>query len=59
MGDQGRERVFVEDLSSNGTFVNGVKIGRGNRRELNHGDELQLAIWTPGSDIPYFYDKCK
>ncbi|KAI8054681.1 kinase-like domain-containing protein [Syncephalis plumigaleata] len=57
MGDQGRERVFVEDLSSNGTFINGVKIGRGNRRELNHGDELQLAIWTAGSDIPYFYDK--
>ncbi|RKP27220.1 kinase-like domain-containing protein, partial [Syncephalis pseudoplumigaleata] len=57
MGEQGRERVFVEDLSSNGTFVNGTKIGRGNRRELHHGDELQLAIWTAGSDIPYFYDK--
>ncbi|KAI9598959.1 kinase-like domain-containing protein [Syncephalis fuscata] len=55
--EQGRERVFVEDLSSNGTFVNGVKIGRGNRRELVHGDELQLAIWTAGSEIPYFYDK--
>jgi len=35
--------VFVEDESSNGTFVNGEKIGLGNTKKLVHGDQLSLA----------------
>ncbi|KAJ1565983.1 Checkpoint kinase 2, partial [Cladochytrium tenue] len=35
--------VFLEDMSTNGTFVNGEKIVKGIRHELKDGDELQLA----------------
>eukprot|EP01117_Protostelium_nocturnum_P013865 TRINITY_DN5217_c1_g1_i3.p1 TRINITY_DN5217_c1_g1~~TRINITY_DN5217_c1_g1_i3.p1 ORF type:complete len:653 (+),score=336.08 TRINITY_DN5217_c1_g1_i3:150-2108(+) len=35
---------FVEDLSSNGTFINGDKVGKGNRRVIHDGDELSLVI---------------
>ncbi|MEE4247160.1 MAG: FHA domain-containing protein [Kangiellaceae bacterium] len=34
--------VELEDTSSNGTFVNGEKVGRGNRRTLASGDEITL-----------------
>ena len=34
---------MVEDLSSNGTFVNGGMIGRNKRRELIEGDEISLV----------------
>ena len=33
---------MVEDLSSNGTFVNGAIVGRNNRRELAEGDEISI-----------------
>ena len=35
--------VEVVDLSTNGTFINGVKIGKRNRARLRHGDELYLC----------------
>ena len=34
---------MVEDLSSNGTFVNEALIGRNKRRELNEGDKICLV----------------
>lgn len=37
----GRE-VFLEDLSSNGTFVNGKSVGKKNRRILRHFDVISL-----------------
>lgn len=37
--------VVIEDLSSNGTFINGHKIGRGNKRVLVDGNEV--AFGTP------------
>lgn len=41
---QGTE-FFVEDTSTNGTFINGVKIGKGNPpAKLKHGDYLSLVI---------------
>ncbi|CAL8071445.1 unnamed protein product [Calicophoron daubneyi] len=36
--------VFVEDLSSNGTFINGTKIGRGKRHPLSNNDEISLSL---------------
>ncbi|XP_064620238.1 serine/threonine-protein kinase Chk2-like [Lineus longissimus] len=36
--------VFLEDLSSNGTFVNGEKVGKGNKQVLNNNDEIALAF---------------
>lgn len=37
----------ITDLSTNGTFLNGVKIGRGESRELRTGDSVALVI------VPY------
>ncbi|KAF4597866.1 hypothetical protein EYR38_006258 [Pleurotus pulmonarius] len=39
--------VTVQDLSSNGTFINGVKIGRGNTKILREGSELAFGTCTP------------
>lgn len=35
--------VRLEDLSANGTFIDGVKVGRGNYAGLRHGSEVSLA----------------
>lgn len=37
-----QDAVFVKDLSSNGTFVNGKKIGKNNTQRLVDGDILSL-----------------
>ncbi|KAG8953426.1 hypothetical protein FRC04_002268 [Tulasnella sp. 424] len=36
--------VTVVDFSTNGTYVNGVRLGRGRHSMLNHGDELSLGV---------------
>lgn len=36
--------VSVVDFSTNGTYVNGVRLGRGRHSMLNHGDELSLGV---------------
>ncbi|XP_062571619.1 serine/threonine-protein kinase Chk2-like [Saccostrea cucullata] len=36
--------VFLEDTSSNGTFVNGEKVGKGNKQVLTNNDEIALAL---------------
>ncbi|KAL3858100.1 hypothetical protein ACJMK2_012711 [Sinanodonta woodiana] len=36
--------VFLEDTSSNGTFINGEKVGKGNKQVLNNNDEISLAL---------------
>ncbi|XP_046579376.1 serine/threonine-protein kinase Chk2-like [Haliotis rubra] len=36
--------VFLEDNSSNGTFINGEKVGKGNKQVLNNNDEISLAL---------------
>ena len=38
----GKALAFIEDLSSNGTFVNEAIVGRNKRRELEHGDEISI-----------------
>lgn len=38
------EFVFLEDTSSNGTFVNGEKVGKGNKQALMNNDEIALAL---------------
>ncbi|CAE8644257.1 unnamed protein product [Polarella glacialis] len=35
--------VDLEDLSGNGTYVNGGKVGKGNHRNVCTGDEISLA----------------
>ncbi|WAR03859.1 CHK2-like protein [Mya arenaria] len=36
--------VFLEDFSSNGTFINGDKVGKGNKQVLANNDEIGLAL---------------
>ncbi|ORX91130.1 Pkinase-domain-containing protein [Basidiobolus meristosporus CBS 931.73] len=38
--------IFIEDLSTNGTYVNGKKIGRNQRRQIRQGDSIQLARYN-------------
>ncbi|XP_037092134.1 serine/threonine-protein kinase Chk2-like [Pollicipes pollicipes] len=38
--------VYVEDLSSNGTFVNGELVGRGKKVALKNNDEISLSMKT-------------
>lgn len=40
--------------SSNGTFVNGEKVGRGKKRVLNNNDEIALSLVKNKAFI--FYD---
>ena len=40
--------------SSNGTFVNGEKVGRGKKRVLNNNDEISLSLVKNKAFI--FYD---
>ncbi|KAL3313899.1 Checkpoint kinase 2 [Cichlidogyrus casuarinus] len=35
--------IFIKDLSSNGTFLNGKKIGKGKQSPLNNTDKISLA----------------
>ncbi|KAF8561309.1 hypothetical protein P879_11291 [Paragonimus westermani] len=36
--------AFIQDLSSNGTFINGTKIGRLKTQPLNNNDEISLSL---------------
>lgn len=36
--------IFLEDTSSNGTFINGEKVGKGKKQVLNNNDEISLAM---------------
>jgi serine/threonine-protein kinase Chk2 len=38
--------VYLQDLSSNGTYVNGEKIGKNKRRVLDNNAEIALASKT-------------
>ncbi|KAI9285682.1 kinase-like domain-containing protein [Umbelopsis sp. AD052] len=37
-----RPTVIIEDMSRNGTFINGQSMERGSRQVLNNGDHIQL-----------------
>ena len=36
--------AWLEDLSQNGTFVNGVLVGKGLRRRLRNRDSIELVF---------------
>ncbi|KAF9304855.1 hypothetical protein BGZ74_000380 [Mortierella antarctica] len=48
------ERVFLKDFSSNGTYINGVKVGVNRRVQLNHHDKIQYMHDTSKSR-----DRCR
>jgi serine/threonine-protein kinase Chk2 len=36
--------IFLQDKSTNGTFINGEKVGKNNSVVLNHDDEISLSM---------------
>ncbi|KAJ3318230.1 hypothetical protein HDU76_000892 [Blyttiomyces sp. JEL0837] len=51
------DNIYIEDFSTNGTYVNGTKVPKGQRSRLKDGDEVQLAQYMPGKDMKKFDDK--
>jgi serine/threonine-protein kinase Chk2 len=45
--------AVVEDLSTNGTFVNSAYLKRNERRELQEGDEVAVTQFSPGFIFRY------
>jgi pSer/pThr/pTyr-binding forkhead associated (FHA) protein len=45
-GPGGKVTASIEDTSSNGTFINEEKIGKGKTRELQHGDVIRIGAGT-------------
>jgi serine/threonine-protein kinase Chk2 len=44
--DQTKNYVYLEDLSSNGTYINGEKLGKNNKHVLENNAEIALASKT-------------
>jgi Uncharacterized conserved protein, contains FHA domain len=50
------DEVYLLDLSSNGTFINGEKVGKGKKRILKNNDQISLA--SPQFKGLYFLFYC-
>ncbi|KAJ2233097.1 serine/threonine protein kinase [Coemansia sp. RSA 1286] len=50
-------KVYLEDTSTNGTFVNGQRVGKDASVELRDGDEIQLVRYQPSKGMAYFSDR--
>lgn len=46
-GSEGSASVIVTDLSSNGTFINNARIGKGQSRALRDGNEIAFGTCVP------------
>lgn len=44
--DLTKDMIYLQDLSSNGTYVNGEKVGKNKRRVLDNNAEIGLASKT-------------
>ena len=49
-GGMPRLEAWLEDLSQNGTFVNGTLVGRDNKTKLKDGDRIELVFPQESSD---------
>ncbi|KAJ3411012.1 hypothetical protein HDV05_002920 [Chytridiales sp. JEL 0842] len=49
--------VRIEDISTNGTYVNGHRLTKGSSAELKEGDEIQLAKYDPSKRTAQFDDR--
>ena len=52
MPPRSRTEVWIEDCSSNGTFVNSQKLGKGSRVRLAQNDEIGLIRACGGAERP-------
>ncbi|KAJ2848567.1 serine/threonine protein kinase, partial [Coemansia erecta] len=50
-------KVYLEDTSTNGTFVNGQRVSKNASIELRDGDEIQLVRYQPSKGMAYFPDR--
>lgn len=51
-------QVVLEDLSGNGTYVNGTRVERGYRMRLKCGDQISLAKpWRRGGALHFLLAK--
>ncbi|KAJ2549608.1 serine/threonine protein kinase, partial [Coemansia sp. RSA 1933] len=50
-------RVYLEDTSTNGTYVNGMRVGKSRSVELHDGDEIQIARYQPEKGMGFFNDR--
>ncbi|KAF7376629.1 Pkinase-domain-containing protein [Mycena sanguinolenta] len=48
--------VTIEDMSSNGTFIDGEKIGKGQQRLLKDGNEVAFGVSTRSTENDGLYD---
>ena len=47
------DRVWLQDYSSNGAFINDTRVGKGNKVELKNGDVIAfLKPWDPPNETP-------
>ncbi|KAJ1866169.1 serine/threonine protein kinase [Coemansia sp. RSA 989] len=53
----GSGRVYLEDTSTNGTYVGGQRVTRNASIELRDGDEIQLVRFQPNRGMEYFNDR--
>ncbi|KAL1497454.1 hypothetical protein ABEB36_008424 [Hypothenemus hampei] len=36
--------IYIKDLSKNGTYINGIRLGKGNRKILKHQDQIAVTF---------------
>lgn len=53
-GKKGAPEWWLEDCSSNGTYVNDKQVGKGNTKKLNNGDSFSLLKPMNGADEPSY-----
>ncbi|KAJ1659211.1 serine/threonine protein kinase [Dispira simplex] len=46
---EGIETPYIEDLSTNGTFINGERLGRHQQHQLHDGDVIKLTMYATAS----------
>lgn len=51
-GEQ-RNIIIVQDMSTNGTYLNQARLGKGQTSVLNNGDELAAGIGVPDDEVRY------
>eukprot|EP01133_Synstelium_polycarpum_P015721 gene15721-18679_t len=49
------DNVLIQDLSTNGTFLNGRAIGRGNLEVVKNGDRISLAGASADNQLSYIF----
>ncbi|KAJ2747214.1 serine/threonine protein kinase [Coemansia sp. BCRC 34301] len=55
--DDGHYRVYLEDTSTNGTYVNKERIDKNATIKLKDGDEIQFARYQPEKGMAPFNDR--